>query len=352
MNAHAGKWIPWIWGLLAVALLGGCSKDESLKSEPGPVPGPDRIEIRLSGGIALSDAGSKALASLPATRAVVDANHEADLRVSFARIDQNGADGGWPSYTTASVLGATCKGNAAGVTGATSIVFDVPQYYLVRETNNGTKLVGWYPQAEAAGGVVAWTIDGVSDVMLTDELEGNKNADARFGTAGKIFEFAHCLTQLKVWAYAVDEAAKNVWGTIPEGGIVLKSQFPTCKVELPATVTFEGIPADLALPAKKAADDGAIGYPLALPVAASFDEADAAACGYALVAPIAVGGTLTLSVATSEGGTRDVPLTLPAAGFGAGKAYDVVLKFTSTQITPQATISPWEEAGDRIEVIL
>lgn len=90
MNAHAGKWIPWIWGLLAVALLGGCSKDESLKSEPGPVPGPDRIEIRLSGGIALSDAGSKALASLPATRAVVDANHEADLRVSFARIDQNG----------------------------------------------------------------------------------------------------------------------------------------------------------------------------------------------------------------------------------------------------------------------
>ena len=60
----------------------------------------------------------------------------------------------------------------------------------------------------------------------------------------------------------------------------------------------------------------AIGYPLALPVAASFDEADAAACGYALVAPIAVGGTLTLSVATSEGGTRDVPLTLPAAGRG------------------------------------
>lgn len=108
------------------------------------MPGPDRIEIRLSGGIALSDAGSKALASLPVTRAVVDANHEADLRVSFARIDQNGADGG----------------------------------------------------------------------------------------------------------------------------------------------------------------------------------------------------------------TRDVPLTLPAAGFGAGKAYDVVLKFTSTQITPQATISPWEEAGDRIEVIL
>jgi len=46
------------------------------------------------------------------------------------------------------------------------------------------------------------------------------------------------------------------------------------------------------------------------------------------------------------------PLPLPAAGFGAGKAYDVVLKFTSTQITPQATISPWEEAGDRIEVIL
>lgn len=241
MNAHAGKWIPWIWGLLAVALLGGCSKDESLKSEPGSVPGPDRIEIRLSGGIALSDAGSKALASLPVTRAVVDANHEADLRVSFARIDQNGADGGWPSYTTASVLGATCKGNAAGVTRATSIVFDVPQYYLVRETDNGTKLVGWYPQAEAAGGVVAWTIDGVSDVMLTDELEGNKNADARFGTAGKIFEFAHCLTQLKVWAYAVDEAAKNVWGMIPEGGIVLKiASSPTMQGRVACDGDFRG----------------------------------------------------------------------------------------------------------------
>lgn len=353
MNAHAGKWIPWIWGLLAVALLGGCSKDESLKSEPGPVPGPDRIEIRLSGGIALSDAGSKALASLPATRAVVDANHEADRGFLSPASIRTGRTAVGPSlhdgFRAWRDLQRECGRRDPELRRSCSTCLSIT--LSARLTTARSWSVGIRRRRQPAG-VVAWTIDGVSDVMLTDELEGNKNADARFGTAGKIFEFAHCLTQLKVWAYAVDEAAKNVWGTIPEGGIVLKSQFPTCKVELPATVTFEGIPADLALPAKKAADDGAIGYPLALPVAASFDEADAAACGYALVAPIAVGGTLTLSVATSEGGTRDVPLTLPAAGIRGrqGLRCGAEIHFDS-DYAPSHDLS-MEEAGDRIEVIL
>ena len=47
MNAHAGKWIPWIWGLLAVALLGAAGVLPAERLEGWFLAG----ELSLSGAI-------------------------------------------------------------------------------------------------------------------------------------------------------------------------------------------------------------------------------------------------------------------------------------------------------------
>lgn len=189
-------------------------------------------------------------------------------------------------------------------------------------------------------------IDGGTDIMLTQELEGCKVAESRFGTAGKVFTFAHQLTQFRFKAYAADAAAPAVWGKITD--IALKDRQTECKITLPDVVEFEGAAADLSLSKNRLADDADIAYPLA------FTEGSdtAAECGYAMVAPVEAGASLSLAVVTEQGGTCEVALPVPDAGFEKGKAYDVVLKFTTTAVEPVATIGAWVDASDRVEITL
>ena len=111
---------------------------------------------------------------------------------------------------------------------------------------------------------------------------------------------------------------------------------------------FEGAAADLSLSKNRLADDADIAYPLA------FTEGSdtAAECGYAMVAPVEAGASLSLAVVTEQGGTCEVALPVPDAGFEKGKAYDVVLKFTTTAVEPVATIGAWVDASDRVEITL
>ena len=102
--------------------------------------------------------------------------------------------------------------NTGEVSSEAAISFATSQYYLSRETNNHTKLVGWYPRAVPAAGVVTLNIDGGTDIMLTQELEGCKVAESRFGTAGKVFHVRTPAYAIQVQAYAADAAAPAVWG--------------------------------------------------------------------------------------------------------------------------------------------
>ncbi len=340
---------PILFAALFAGLV-GCSRDEKPADGSSFVP-TERVEILLSGDIVVPAGNNSVAQSVmsAATRGVVEQEHAA-LSVSFARLDQNEADGLYPAYTTLSAaLTAELAANTGNASTPARITFTTPQYYLSRATNNNTKLVGWHPQAVPAAGVVSLAVNGENDVMLTQELVGNKEAANRFGTASKVFNFEHQLTQLKVEAYAADEAAATNWGSISAGGVVLESQLPTCEITLPATVAFTGTAADLALPAYQVSDNAAITYPLAIPAG----EAAAVECGYAMIAPVAAGGSLTLKITTEQGGTySNVPVSVPAAGFEAGKAYTVLLKFTASEIVPTATISAWVEVPEKVEVIL
>lgn len=327
-----------IAGLCAL-LMCGCSQSASTDQQ-GPA-GEEPVQIVLKGGIAGSATPEKSM-SQPSSRAVIDNNYASPLAVAFARLDQE-EGGTWPDYNTVSAsLAATLQNGVDN----RAIEFSVPQYYLSRNTNNNTRLVGWYPQGELNSGTVTFTIDGVTDIMLTEQLEGNKTDGNRFGEDSKIFTFNHQLTRINVKAYAVDAAAATVWGTISSDGIVLKNQSTSCSVALPATVSFGDEAADLTLPAKEVADDQPISYPLTLPVG----KESAAACGYAMIRPVQGSTSILLTVTTEKGGTYEV--TVPFAnGCVAGSAYDLFLKFTATGIEPAATISAWQD-GDDVEVIL
>lgn len=349
----------------AIALT-GCSKKGE---EPVDIDG-RLVEILPSGGGIDVNVGVS-------SRAVIDAGYTRDLAVAFARIDQKSeTDATYPAYSTvAAALPATwTKGFTAST--ATAITFTVPQYYLTRVTNNNTKLVGWYPHLAGntfASGEVGIAVDGANDIMLTQELEGNKDAADAFGANGKVFKFKHLLALLKFRAYAQDSAAVKVgYGKLKS--VTLKEQLATCKIALPGDqagqVTFDYAVApdavDMKMIEKKAdSTDAAITFPLELPVLTVTDNGDGTSttkkndteCGYALIAPVASPTKVSAVFETELGGSREVELTLPtntdgSVGFQAGKAYSIVLRFTTSGIEPTATITEWVDADDDIEIVM
>ncbi len=333
MKLHARSFI-WSAAVLATAVGMTACSDSSSESVG---PDPELVEIQLNGNVSGSLVAETA--ALSESRAIIDATHTQAVPLSFARLDMNRSDGSYPANGYASVTSALSASLAASSDGsASAITFTPTEYYLVGKTHNSSKLVGWHPAGTYSAGVITVPINGENDIMLSDEKEGSKTSP--FAS----FTFSHKLTQVNIYAYAVSNDAQNVWGKIKT--ITLKNQKPTCKIELPATVTFEGTPADLALARKKAADDSALATELELGVATvnasdgSITATNAVECGYAMIEPIASGTQLSLEIEMADG--RKEPLTIDwANGYEESKSYTVTLKFTATKIEPQATISKW-----------
>ncbi len=339
MKLHA-KSIIWSAAVLATAVgMTACS--DSSSESVGPEP--ELVEIQLNGNVSGSLVAETAV--LPESRAIINATHTQAVPLSFARLDMNRSDGSYPANGYASVTSALSASLAASSDGsASAITFTPTAYYLVGQTNNSTKLVGWHPAVDGtsvtyAAGVVTVPINGENDIMLSGEKVGSKTSPF------DPFTFAHKLTQIKIEAYAVSEGAKTQWGKIKT--ITLKNQKPTCKIELPATVKFEGTAADLALVRKKATDDSALDAELELGVATvnttdgSITATNAVECGYAMIEPIASGSTLSLEIEMADGCKEPLTINDWTTGYAESEAYTITLKFTATEINPQATISDW-----------
>lgn len=310
--------------------LGACSQEEVSSSVSGSYP------ILLSGS--MGEPGISA-----STRGVLDGSSTAAVNVSFARRDQQ-TDGTYPSYATVtSSLNAARAAVAGSTAGAITFASGSEQYYLVRETNNSTALIGWYPQVGSgssyANGVVTFSglSNGVTDIMLTKEQSGNKT------TAVGSFTFEHVLAQIQVKAKAVDASASANWGKIT--GITLTGVKGSCTVTLPTatTVTSTALTPDFGsatttnIALKTIGSDTQTSLSTAIPTTAG--STGSAFC-YGLFPPTG-GNTLTLDVTTEKGGTRSVTATLSSGTVVKGNIYTVTLEFKSTDITPTATISSW-----------
>lgn len=306
--------------------LGSCSGEEVNSSTSSAHP------ILLCGS--MGDSGLSA-----STRTPLDGTSSAALNVSFARRDQQ-SGGAYSSFAT---IASSLNAARAAVAGSTegTITFGTSQYYLVRETDNNTALIGWYPQVGAgstyANGVITFSglANGVTDIMLTKEQAGNKT------TAVSSFTFEHLLSQIQVKAKAVDASAATNWGKVT--GITLKGVNTTCTVTLPTTTSLSttlltptfGTSGNIAL--KTIGSDATVALAAVIPATAG--TTGTAFC-YGLFPPTG-GNSLSLDVATEKGGTRAVTATLSSGTVTRGNLYTVTLEFKSTDITPTATISGW-----------
>lgn len=345
MKLHVKSIVLWAVALVAAAGMTACSDSSS----ETVVPDPELVAINLNGNVSgsLIAEAAPAHASVPESRAVIDYKHTQAVPLSFARLDMDRTTGNYPANGYASVTSALSAELAASSDGsASAITFNPTAYYLIGQTNNSTKLVGWHPAVDGtsvtyAAGVVTVPINGENDIMLSNELEGSKTD--KFDT--KTLTFSHKLTQIKIDAYAVSDAAKDAWGKIKT--ITLKNQLPTCKITLPATVTFEGTAADLALARKKASDDSALAAEVELGVATSdgsgnITAKNAAECGYAMIQPIASGTKLSLDIEMADGRKESLTIDDWTTGYLEGNAYTITLKFTISKIELDAQITAWK----------
>ena len=229
------------------------------------------------------------------------------------------------------------------------ITFDTPLYYNVNSTLKSW-LIGYWPKATVAPdasnkGKLQWTITGCEDILLSAEVSGNKNTDARISS----IEFKHQLLQMQFKFIAEDQKAIDTWGDVKS--IAIKTKNSNVLVNLPSTITYTlastatptlewSVPTELTAFAVTLTD-GTATYTNnkitdANPIKLSITEALG---GYIMVQPLTATTDYILNITTSNS-TAEVPITLgdvPAAG----KAYEIKLTFKASAITTSATITNW-----------
>lgn len=265
------------------------------------------------------------------TRTAINAGYNGSLNVKFARLDMNPSTGAWTNYASSPTLIAATYNNG-------NINFGTPQYYLVcapGANKKSSKLVAWHPaDVVPASGALDFSskLNGCTDIMLTPEQTGN---DRTAGDKFKPFTFNHLLTQINVTVKCSDTNAAGLWGSVSRIEVLARN---TCKVTLPAALDYGS--ATVYTDLRATGSDNAMTAGKVIPAT----TAGSTPCGYCLFPPTS-GKTLTLRVTTTLGNVRTVEITSPDATFVAGKNYAVTLTFSSTTITPSATIGAWADGG-------
>ena len=202
----------------ALLVLAGCRDDLADGFNPD--------EIRL---------GARVTSSVPTKADVeigIDYDTQQELEVSLVRWDAGGDN---------SIVGKDPLNATLGVPDATDgwtrpISFEVTQYYKNRTDEVG--FVGWYPRTGWEGtsavdtdGKMTYTIDGETDVMVSDFVKGS------FGTGIPALTFRHALCMYKVYAYYVDEEAKTEWGNLTQ--VTFRNLPEQLFVQWPEDITSE-----------------------------------------------------------------------------------------------------------------
>lgn len=333
-----------IFYLLPLIALASCTSSDLTGEQREPVVVGDE-EIVLTSGI-----GNLPSVNAPSSRAVINSTlPTAGLDVAIIRLDETGDPKAFPLWNTVTTASDVLSAHVDATTKLVKFLktdgSEDKQYY--QANSNDTRLQGFYPKdGTVAAGVISWTIKGDNDIMVSNYEDGDKTD--KFGST-KVLTFQHLLTQIVVEAYGKDQGALDTWGNIKK--ISVKDQNPTCEYTLAngttvADATFSGTKAHLPIITLKT-DDKALSpdYPAdksGLAYDVSDDRDKATLCGYAMFEPAAA-NTVDLIIETTIGGTitKRIPDELKK-----GYAYNVVLKFTATDIVPEVAIADWKDGGD------
>ena len=339
-----------IFYIIPLLALASCTSNDVVENT-APVYGTE--EIQLNGGILTTEA-------IPQTRVILSTVPTGGMNISVLRQDA-GAAGTLPAdftpvaneektayvYDGNTVVGSSTPAIGTLCFGTSSSIGH--EYYLAN--GKDTRLFAWYPQTKATdvtysnGSVTFDNLNGYVDVMASKAVEGNKS------TKITSILLQHMLAQLQFKAYESTAGAKDMWGKITK--IEVLSVEPTCKVTLyvdktkEPTISYSGVAKNL--PILK--EDGATA---ADPVdMAAFNTDDtttknaAVACGSILIPTKKAADTAMKIKVYTEKFTTGKELELKQMDYDSSSAYVVYLKFTSEEILPTVSISPWKDGGNQ-----
>lgn len=204
------------------------------------------------------------------------------------------------------------------------VTFEPIQFYPTDGTTIYMK--GYAPRATATNGIVAYTINGKDDIMVSNEISGSRtNKDA----ATKKLEFNHLLTQLQIKVVANDADAIEAWGAIT--GIEVVDASTSVELNLVGGTLTEAMNKTTAnIPVDKD-----FTTPLVLPQL----PAAAAEAGNVMVLPSTTAYKLLIKTENNKAG---IPISTSVATTDASKAYEITLTFKSANIDITAAAGKWE----------
>lgn len=305
--------------LLGLAVLTGCSKEETGNSDNGtPVP------IELGAGVNV------------VSRAVI-ANNDAVTNAGIAGWEVPAVSGqpGTVDYSAQTTWNTTISTTAS--TSPVAVTWTDQKYYN-SEATTVTYLKAWYPGGtfDATNSTVTFTnANGDQDVLLAPVISGSKSKKI---TSSTPLAFRHMTSQIK---FSVKKGEGLAEGTKIESITIKNAQLPigfdlTKGIEEDGAVTYANA-ADLIVP-------NIDGTQEITNTNAGDPVGDAV-----MIKPIA-SKIFLVDITTSNTTYENKTVTVTTDAVQAGYAYDITLTFGQAGIELTATVAEWQTAAGSAEI--
>ena len=320
--------------ILLMVCLSSCSGLDEIKEGGGG--------IVLSGRIGLPLAQTRSGA--------VQGNDYGTLTLGMARVDTPAGNSADFSAVDAS-LEAEMTSDGSAVT-LDPIVF-TDSYQTFKNASDWVNYASWYPYADVEDGVVAFSVDGNTDILYGDIATGR--SDTPFDPV----TFNHAMVKFKVWIYAMvpknnvtGEMAydpDDVWGTI--SSLTVKDVPEHLDMALPTSsesryvFTTSVEKADFVMSAAPKAGEGKLpfGAGTVLPSSFPLEIDERKAIAEFMIPPTSI---LSLNVTTTgpaDGEAISQNISF-AKDFKSGCHYDIVLRFSDHGlINAEVKVGEWTQ---------
>lgn len=248
-----------------------------------------------------------------------------------------------PGFTTG-IVTAELKRESSQ---SNSLKFDAPQYYN-DDKDMYSHLKGYYPRNATFGKSTTveatWTINGSTDVMVSDYFRENRGASA----SPVAVKFQHMLSKITIQVVPESQIAVNYWGAVDKVEIFdvpsqVRHEFDGNVANQYKVDSLANTKANITIKELKSGQTQDDDAPSTMLEVDGAGKGKTKVLGQAMVYP---DETYRLKIHTSVGGEYGpVIATINDGGAKPGMNHVITLTFKSGEITASTTVKPWEDGG-------